>query len=402
MGRADHAGPTRRAWVEVDVGAMRRNYARLADALPEGTAILPMLKADGYGLGAVRVARALAPLDPWGFGVATVDEGAELRDAGFKGRLVLFSPCPPVDAAAALGRDLEPAVSDLGGLAAFGKEAAGRGRPLAVHLEVDTGMGRLGLPAGDPGTWIPDLRRLLAEHPLELGSTFTHFHSAETDPEATREQWERFGEVLDALRAAGVDPGLVHASNSAAVFRHPEFSADLVRPGIFLYGGGRLPVEPEPVASVRARILDVREVPPGHPVGYGATWRSEGRSRLAAVGIGYGDGLRRELSNRGHALVGGRRAPIRGSVCMDVTVIDVSAVPDPAAGEAATFLGRDGEASVRLEDVAEICGTIGYEILTGLGGRLPRTVAGPDGANPAFGAPAGGGSPERDGRRDAG
>lgn len=333
----------------------------------EGVRILPMLKADGYGLGAVRVATALDELAPWGLGVATVEEGSELRGAGYEGRIVVFSPCAPEDAGAVVRVGLQPAVSSLPALREFGAAATPE-RPLPVHLEVDTGMGRLGLVAGAAEEWIPDLRRALEEEPVELASTFTHFHSAESDGDATREQAARFRDVVGSLRAAGIDPGLLHLANSAAVLRRPGVEADLVRPGLYLYGG----LGGEPVAAVRARILDVRDVPGGHTVSYGALYRTEAPARLATLGIGYGDGLRRELSGRGRALVDGRSAPVLGAVCMDVTVVDVTGIPGVRAGDVATLLGRDGEEEVELGEMASLCGTIPYEILTGLGGRLPR------------------------------
>lgn len=342
---------------------------------------MPMLKADGYGLGAVRLAGALGREEATrALGVATVDEGAELRAAGCEGRIVVFSPCAGRDVADLLEHRLEPAVSSVGALEAL---AAGTppSRTLPVHLEVDTGMGRLGVVAGERDRWLPRVRSLLEGPGLELVSTFTHFHSAGSDDEATDAQAARFREVLEALRAAGVDPGRVHLANSEAALRRPDLVADLVRPGLYLFGG----LGGDPVASVRARVLDVRRVPEGHTVSYGATFRVSRPSRLATLGIGYGDGLRRELSNRGAALVGGRRTPIRGAVCMDVTVVDVTDVPEVEPGDVATLLGRDGGEEIALEDLASACGTIPYEILTGLGGRLPR-VDGRAGREGAAGA----------------
>lgn len=361
---------TRRAWVEVDPEALRRNYRRLEERVGPGVRILPMLKADGYGLGVQTAAAALSSLGPWGFGVATTDEAARLRQLGWEGRVVVFTPSPPLDGPEVVRLEAEPAISSLDALRAFGEavEAAGPRRRLPVHLEVDTGMGRAGLLASGRDRWIPEMARTLPDLPVRLASTFTHFHSAESDEAATAAQAEDLRATVEQLRAAGVDPGLVHLSNSAAVLRHPELSADLVRPGLYLYGG----FGGDPVGSMRARILDVREVPAGHTVSYGALHRTSGPARLATLGVGYGDGLRRALSDRGCALVAGRRVPIRGAVCMDVTVVDVTEVAGARPGSVATVLGRDGEAEITLEEMAEACGTIPYEILTGLGRRLPR------------------------------
>jgi alanine racemase len=365
---------TRRAWVEVDLGALRRNFAALAERAGGASRLIVMLKADGYGLGAVSVARALAGSPPWAYGVATVEEGAELRRAGVEGRIIVFSPCPPLDAGMLAADALEPAVSSLEALRRFGAAASGEA-PLPVHLEIDTGMGRLGLLAGEAGAWTGELAETLRAYPLRLASTFTHFHSAGSDPEATREQERRFRSALETLRAAGVDPGLTHAGNSAALLSRGTAGHDLARPGIHLYGGG--PGDPEPVASVRARVLDVRTLPAGHAVSYGATWRTGEPARLATLGIGYGDGLRTRLSNRGFVLLGGRKAPIRGAVCMDVTVVEVPPDAPVAPGDRATLLGMDGEERITLAELADAYDAIDYEVLTGLGGRLTRVYLEP-------------------------
>ena len=355
--------------MEVDLSAIRRNAERLGARLP-GCRLLPMIKADGYGLGAERVADALSPVDIWGLGVATVGEGIRLRGASYGGRIVVFSPLPLLDAPDLFEADLEPAITSLDALETFGRAAADRGTRLRVHLEVDTGMGRLGLWAGDTRSWAPDLRRMLDEYPVQLASTFTHFHSAETDDGSVPVQWSRFESALAGLGDEGIESGLIHAANSAAALRYKECAADMVRPGIALFGGSRS--FSEPVVSVRARVLDVRDVAAGTTVSYGASYRTETAARLATLAIGYADGVRLELSNRGSVLIRGRRAPIRGAVCMDVTVAEVTAIDGVACGDVGTLLGRDGEEEITLQEMSELCGTIDYEILTGWSPRLPR------------------------------
>jgi alanine racemase len=364
--------PTRRAWVEVDPKALRSNFESIAGRLPPGCGVLPMLKANAYGTGVERAVRAFTPLGPWGFGVATTSEGSEVRSLGWVGPVVVFSPVLASDVPELLDRRLEPVLSGLEASVACGVSARAAGGTLAVHLEIDTGMGRFGLPWSEVPRWAPGLAAQIARGGLRLRGTLTHFHSAEADPEATREQWRRFGQALDALRGAGVEPGLVHAANSAAAMLYDGLAGDLVRPGIRLYGGGGWEPRARPVVAVRARVLDVRDVAAGTTVSYGATWRTDGPARLATLGIGYADGLRRELSNRGRALLRGRDAPIRGVVCMDTTVVDVTGREDVRAGDVATLLGRDGEAEIGLAELAGLCGTIDYEILTGWSRRLPR------------------------------
>ena len=329
-----------------------------------------MIKADGYGLGAERVARAVSPVGVWGLGVATASEGSRLRSAAYQGRIVVFSPVPTLDAPEVVEAELEPAITSLAGLETFGTVAAESGARLRVHLEVDTGMGRLGLWAGDAANWVGDLRRLLVAYPVELASTFTHFHSADSDESSVRAQWSAFKAALAVLRDEKIEAGLIHAANSAAALRYKECAADMVRPGIALFGGS--PSFSEPVVAVRARVLDVRDVVEGTSVSYGATYRTRAPARLATLAIGYADGVRLELSNRGFALIRGQRAPIRGAVCMDVTVVDVTEVRGVRPGDVATLLGRDGQEEITLQEMSEICGTIDYEILTGLSPRLPR------------------------------
>ena len=247
------------------------------------------------------------------------------------------------------------------------------GRRLAFHAEIDTGMGRAGFPYAAAGEWGTAIGTIAADL-LEWDGCFTHFHSAdEPDLRPTDEQQRRFLQALQAL-PEGAPRRVVHSANSAASIRRNGFGMDLVRPGIFLYGGSAGPeAVPEPVVSVRARIALVKDVPAGWSCGYGATYTARRPERWGTLSIGYGDGLRRALSpGGGEALVRGRRVPIIGRISMDMTVVDLTEVPEARAGDAATLIGRDGAEEIGLDEVAARCGTISYEILTGLGARLPR------------------------------
>jgi len=361
---------TERAWIEVDLGALRRNIRVISDHAGDRCRLLPMVKADAYGLGMERVVRALRPLGPWGFGVATTEEGRCLRRMGWAGPVVVFAPTLPSDVPSLMKERLEPVVSGIEALLACAE--ARDDEPLSVHLEVDTGMGRLGLGWESAAEWAHEVASAVSRGGARLVGTTTHFHSADREGDATRTQWNRLQVALEAMRSAGVDPGLVHAANSAGVMLHAGMTADLVRPGIYLYGGGGWEPEAAPVVSVRARVLAVRDVPAGATVSYGATWTAPHPARLATLGIGYGDGLRRELSNQGRALIHGTEAPIRGVVCMDTVVVEVTGRDDVGSGDVATLLGTDRGASIRLDEIARLCDTIDYEILTGLGNRLPR------------------------------
>jgi alanine racemase len=274
---------------------------------------------------------------------------------------------------AAVEAGLTLSISSLDGLRRLVEAATGRpdGRSAAFHLEVDTGMGRAGFDPSAVARWAAAAHEAHAAG-VRWEGTFTHLHSADEGERTVDEQWRRF---QDVLAAAAPPPGsFVHVLNSAGALRCPRYAADLVRPGIFLYGGGAgegLP-EPEVVASVRARVVHVRDAPAGSTVGYGATYRAGRDERWATLAIGYGDGLPRSLGNRGSALLRGRRVPIVGRISMDVTVVDITDVPGVETGEVATLVGADGGAHITVDEVAGLAGTISYEVLTGFTPRVPR------------------------------
>jgi alanine racemase len=241
-------------------------------------------------------------------------------------------------------------------------------------------MGRSGFDWRCVDEWLPALRSKLEGGVTWVGVQ-THLHSADEDVRSVQEQWRRFTSVLEAI-GDGRRELSVHVLNSAGAFRAPEYASALVRPGIFLYGGaiGDGQPTPEPVVSVLARVVHVRDAPAGTTVGYGVTHAASGLERWATLSIGYGDGLPRALGNRGSALIDGRRVPMIGRISMDVTVVDISDVPDVAVGDVATLLGSDGDEAITVDEVAGLAGTISYEVLTGLTPRLPRVWKGGPGS----------------------
>ena len=331
-----------------------------------------MVKADGYGLGMEDVVRALASEDPWGFGVATVEEGIRLRGAGVSDAVIIFSPVPPGSYDAAVAHDLTLTISDLDSLDRVTAAAERTGHVGRFHVEIDTGMGRSGFDWRRVAEWGPGLADRASPTSIWEGC-YTHFHSADlADDGPTRAQWEDFNAALERLKP---EKGIfIHACNAAAALRSPAFAADGVRPGIFLYGGGigTGVAPPEEVARVRARVTLIRDVPEGTTLGYGATYRSSGNERWATLGIGYGDGFPRVLGNRGSVLLAGQRLPIIGRISMDMTVVDITGVDGVQVGDAATLIGTDGNGVITLDEVAELAGTISYEILTGFTTRMPR------------------------------
>ena len=346
-----------RTWIEVRLSALVAN-ARTVAARNAGARLLPMVKADAYGLGAVPVARALEALDPWGYGVATAAEGAELRQAGIGRPILVFAPTLEALETVAAQR-LTPALGSCAQVERWLHLAPDR----PFHVEVDTGMARAGFAWSALGA----AAAAFADQPAFEG-IFTHFHSADESLDSVRVQRERFAQALAALPRR---PAVVHAANSAGALRAPATGEDLVRPGIFLYGGAVPGYQPEPVVSWRARVIETRWREGGWTVSYGATFTTSGWTCLATLAVGYADGVRRSLSGHGVALLEGRRVPIAGRVTMDMTVLDAG-TREPAPGAVATLLGTDGEACLTLDEVAASAGTISYEILTGLSHRVTR------------------------------
>jgi alanine racemase len=347
----------RRAWVDVDLGALRRNASAMAERA--GVPIVPMVKADGYGLGAIRVARALEAIEPWGFGVATVGEGEELRRSGIERPILILTPLMPEDLDGAERLDLTPALSTRD---AINRWAATQ-KPW--HLSIDTGMSRAGIRWDD----VRSLQDLIKAH--RPAAAFTHFHSAELPDDSMATQTQRFEEALNALPER---PKLLHAENSPAIERCGRSRWSFARPGVFLYGVNSLDpteIKSEPVAALRGRIVEMRTIRENETVSYDATWTSKGTRRIATIPIGYADGYRRALSNKGVALLRGKRVRVAGNVTMDMTMLDVTEVPCEL-GDVVTLIGRDGKDEITVNEVAKLGGISPYEVLTSLRGRLPR------------------------------
>jgi alanine racemase len=362
-----------RAWVHVQGDAIRENYVRIVESIGPGANLLPMVKADAYGLGVSGVVACLDPLDPWGYGVAAVQEGVELRRLGVDRPIVVCSPTPLDEMATAVEAELQISVSSTAALRHLASEAAGASRCASWHLDIDTGLGRSGFDWRTADVWFPEVAR--RHDALHWVGCYTHLHSADENAHSVEQQWNRFTTVLDRIDRR--EDLLMHVLNSAGAFRCPAAAQSLVRPGIFLYGGeiGDGQPTPRPAASVHARVVHVRDAPAGTTVGYGSTYAATTDERWATLSIGYGDGIPRALSNRGRVLVMGELAPIIGRISMDVTVVDISGISGVEEGTVATLIGEQGGRSISVDDVAAQAGTISYEVLTGLTARLPRIWA---------------------------
>ncbi|RLB48953.1 MAG: alanine racemase, partial [Deltaproteobacteria bacterium] len=332
--------------------------------------VLAVVKADGYGHGAVPLARRLASERAAGFGVALAGEGIELREAGIGGEIVVLNGVYGGAHGAVLAAGLTPVVYDLGEVEAFAR--VGADGAFAMHLKLDTGMSRLGVPHHSVDDFLDGLERYPG---AQIEGVMTHLAAADTDPEFTREQLRRFDRSLERIRGRGHRPQTVHIANSAGAFLFPEARRDLVRTGIALYGyapGGALADDLRPAMRWRTEIIALRDLAAGATVGYDRTFRVTGPLRLATVPVGYGDGLIRRLGNRGSMLVAGVRCPIVGRVSMDLTTLDVTAVPGAQLGDEAVILGAQGAEAIDAEEVAAAADTISYEVLTNVSRRVPR------------------------------
>jgi len=364
--------PEARAWLRVSAEALLENFAVLRSAVGSDVRVIPMVKADAYGLGMAEVVRTLRSANPWGWGVATLAEGLRIREMGLDEPVVVFSPLGEEEVDAALRVGLQLSVSSLDALEGVIAASRRSGSSAKIHVDVDTGMGRTGFDWRAAREWMPRVVAA-ARGGIDWIGCFTHLHSAEGNEASAREQWARFEEALGVMRDA--PPSLViHVLNSAGSFSVPEYARGAIRPGIFLYGGAVGPGHPQPAAvvSLHARVCLVRSVVEGTTVGYGATYSASGPERWATLAVGYGDGLPRALGNQGSALVQGRRVPIIGRISMDLTVVDISDLSGVRVGDIATLVGPEGGEEITLDEVAELAGTISYEILTGFTPRLPR------------------------------
>jgi alanine racemase len=361
------------AWAVVDLDAVVRNYRFLRNRVGPGRALYAVVKADAYGHGGARVARRLALEGADRFAVAHTEEGVSLRRAGVRGEILLLSHAEPGDLPRQRAYGLTPTLYDQVQAEALAREARRLREPLPVHLELDTGMGRAGIRPEA----LDSVARLLAQSPwLRLEGTFANLSCADDPGRAeTAKQVDLLAACAAKLRALGVEPGLLHAANSAGVLAHPASWLDAVRPGLALYG-----VEPaeglsegalSPAMRIETSVVAVRRVPAGTPLGYGGRFVTKRDTTIAVVPIGYHDGFRRGFSGKASVLLRGRRAPVVGSVSMDLTLVDATAT-GAARGDRVVCLGDEGGQSVSAWELARAAETIPYEILCGFGARLER------------------------------
>ena len=367
----------------VDLGAIARNLGRIRAVVGTDCGVYAVIKADGYGHGAVQVARTLEAAGARAFAVSLVEEGLELRRSGIVAGVLVLGAVYGEAHAEALRHDLTPVVGDLETVERFALAARRiRHDIVRIHVKVDTGMSRLGVPAGELEAFLDGV----ASFPeVEIVGLATHLASAD-GPEAapTLEQLRRFEEVRAAVARRGISVRRLHVANSAGLMRFPESRYDAVRPGLALYGHAPVPEVAvpgiEPALEWTTRLVALHEVAAGTGVSYGGTFRARRRSRIATLPLGYADGYPRATSNRAEVLVAGRLAPVVGNVCMDMFMVDVTDIPEAAVGAEVVLVGRRpgprGAVEITASDLARHAGTLHYEILTGISKRVPRVYVG--------------------------
>ncbi len=366
-------GVPARAWADVDLEAVEHNVREIR-RLVAPAEVMAVVKADGYGHGAVHAARAALAAGASRLAVATSREAAELRRAGITAPVQVLGVLLAGQEDFFLGLDAAATVSTLDEARRLAAAARQAGKRPAVHLKLDTGMHRLGAARDEAG----GLAEFLAAEPaLDFQGAMTHLAAAGSSPEYSALQLDAFDAFVAWMKAQGICPPVLHAANSAALALYPRARYDMVRPGLSIYG---IPDPPEvtkhldlkPAMRLAARVVNVKRLAAGEPVGYECAWRTARDSLIATTSIGYADGLRTSLSNRGHALVRGRRVPVVGRVSMDFTALDVTDLDDVTPGEEAVFFGRQGEAEITVTQAAASMRAIPYELICGVSFRVWR------------------------------
>jgi len=364
----------RPTWVEIDLNALKSNFLRVKEIVGEGVGVLSIVKADAYGHGAIRVGKTLVDAGTDMLGVATLEEALELRESGIGVPMFILGGIHPDEAQEVIKCNFIPALFSLESASALSEASRKLGKRAKYHLKLDTGMSRLGVGFDDICNFLNELSTLEG---LEMQGVFTHLADADgASRDFTLRQIGLFREALELLRVAGFRALYVHTANSAAIERFPESHNNLVRPGIMLYGAsGGININSginsrlKPVMKFKTKIIQIKRLRKGTPVSYGGTFVTSGLTLIAVLPVGYADGYARSLSNRAEVALCGKGAPVVGSVCMDLTVIDVTDVPGAKVGDEVVLFGDSG---VPVEDVAGWANTISYEVLSLIGNRVPR------------------------------
>ncbi len=366
----------KRVYATVDLDAIRQNMEAMKANIAKGTMICGVVKSDGYGHGSVPVAKAVEDL-VWGYAVAAVEEGWVLRDHHITKPILVLGYVPEEEFESLVEQEIRYTVSEWKEVEILSKIAQKLGKNAYVHIKMDTGMGRIGLRSAEE---ILTLAQKIENLPnIVIEGIFTHMATADmADKTKAKEQIQMFKEMLQLLENNGIYIPIRHCSNSAGIIDLKEANIDMVRAGIALYGlypsaeVNKENVCLTPALELKSIVSYLKTVPKGSPIGYGATFVTQKETKVATVSIGYGDGYPRALSNKGYALVRGKKAPIIGRICMDQFMMDVSDIPEIQQGDTVTLIGKDQNEQITVEELAELAGTFNYEFVCDLGKRIPR------------------------------
>lgn len=366
-----------RVYASVDLDAIYNNMKNLKENTKSGTGVIAVIKTDGYGHGAVPVARTIDEL-VWGYAVATSDEGILLRQNGITKPIIILGYTHESQYEKLVTNDMRPAIFSYEDAKKLSDVAVNMGKKAKIHIKIDTGMNRIGFKPCDKN--INEILRISKLEGIETEGIFTHFFASdELDKTQAYAQYKIFKSITDELAKNGLDIPVKHCSNSAAIIDMPDVNMDCVRAGIALYGlypsddVDKTGVALTPAMELKSHIICLKEVEKGEGISYGATYITSGTTKVATISVGYGDGYRRSLSNRGYVLIRGKKAPILGRVCMDQFMVDVTHIDDVKCGDVVTLMGKDGELEITAETLAEMAGeTFNYEIVCNVGKRIPR------------------------------
>lgn len=367
-----------RVWAEIDLSAIADNYRAMKEKLAPGVKMIAVVKTDGYGHGAVPIARMLEPLEEiWGFAVATAEEAYELREQGITKPVLILGYTFEEDYGRLVKEKVRPVVFKYDMAEQMAKAAQVAGEMCYIHLAVDTGMSRIGF--SDTPESVETIRRIKDLPGIEIEGLFTHFARAdELDKSHARAQLRRYIDFYGRLEKAGISIPLRHCSNSAAILELPEAHKGLVRPGITGYGiypsdeMDREGIRLRAAMSLKSHVVFIKDVEAGTPVSYGGTYVTEGKRRIATIPVGYGDGYPRSLSNKGCVLIRGKRAPILGRVCMDQFMVDVTDIPEARELDEVVLLGESEGSVLTVDELGELSGRFPYEFVCDIGKRVPR------------------------------
>jgi alanine racemase len=359
---------------EIDLGSLEFNYRQLQKRIPEGVKLLAVVKADAYGHGAIPISLKLEKLGVAYLGVAISDEGVELRKGGVKAPILILGGIYKEGVDQVLQFDLTPVVFQKETLRLLTKAAERWQKKVRVHLKVDTGMGRLGVPLNLWPTFLKELKRFPE---IEIEGILSHFSMTDEEESFTTHQWREFQEAVALAKEMGISYKYFHIANSGTLIAFPSYLGNLVRPGIMLYGA--YPsltfqdlIQLKPVMTLKTRIHFLKSVAPGTRISYGGAFITKRESLIATLPIGYADGYSRHLSNQGQVLIRGKRAPVVGKVCMDFIMVDVTEIPNVFLGDEVILMGKQGKEQITTEEIAKKIDSISYEVLCLIGKRVPR------------------------------